>query len=103
MYLVCATSSLIFFIDHRFIFLVDSFVIQGIIREYWKKVFPDQNFVIDIDLSREQKIEMFIELPLLTSEKQQKILEKAEGELTQILQKHLGYRREFLISILLKN
>jgi hypothetical protein len=82
--------------------LVDPGVIRGYVQEYWKKIFPEQDLSIEIDLSRNQKIELFVEMPLLSPEKQQAILEKAENELGQILQKHLGYRREFLISILVK-
>jgi hypothetical protein len=83
-------------------FLVDPAVIQGYVGEYWKRVFPDHELSVEIDLSKDQNIEMFVELPLLSPEKQQAILENAENELGQILQKYLGYRREFLISILVK-
>jgi hypothetical protein len=83
-------------------FLVDPAVIRGYVREYWKTVFPEHELSVEIDLSKDQNIEMFVELPFLSPEKQQVILEKAENDLGQVLQKYLGYRREFLISILVK-
>ncbi len=81
---------------------VDPAVIHGYVEEYWKSVFPNQELSIEIDLSKSQTIEMFMEMPMLPPDKQHSILEKAEVDLSQILQKHLGYRREFLISILVK-
>ncbi len=78
---------------------VDPSVIQRYVREYWKTIFPDYDLSIEVGLNKDQKIEMFVELPLLSAEKQQALLEKAENELSQILQKHLGYRREFTLSV----
>jgi len=114
-YLILACGSLLlagFYAMHRGVYysikmgrnevFVDPIVIQGIVHEYWKTIFPDQDLAIEIDLSKKQRIEMFVEFPLLPPEKQQVVLEKAEHELSQILQKHLSYRREFLISILVK-
>jgi hypothetical protein len=81
---------------------VDPLVIQQYVREYWKTVFPDYDLSIEVDLSKDQKIGMFVELPLLSPEKQQALLEKAENDLNQILQEHLGYRREFTLSVIVK-
>jgi hypothetical protein len=82
--------------------LVDLPVIQGVVREYWKTVFPDQDLAIEVNVTKAQKIEMFMELPLLAPEKQLKTLEKAELDLSHLLQKHLGYRRDFSLSVLVK-
>jgi len=82
--------------------LVDLPIIQGIVQEYWKTVFPDQDLAIEVGVTKGQKIEMFIELPLLTPEKQMKTLEKAEQDLFCLLHKHLGYRRDFSLSVLVK-
>jgi len=82
--------------------LVDLPVIQGIVREYWKAVFPEQDLSIEVSVNKDQKIEMFMELPLLPQEKQLKTLEKAELDLCHLLYQHLGYRREFSLSILVK-
>jgi hypothetical protein len=82
--------------------LVDLPVIQGVVREYWKTVFPEQDLTIEVNVTKEQKIEMFMELPLLTPEKQLKALEKAQLDLSDLLQKHLGYRKDFSLSVLVK-
>jgi hypothetical protein len=81
---------------------VDPMVIQGYVKEYCKTIFPDQDLPVEIGLCKNQKIEMFIELPFSSLEKQQLFLEKAENELSKTLQRHLGYRREFTLSIIIK-
>ena len=114
-YLVLACGGLLlagFYAMHRGVYysikmgrnevLIDSAVIQAMVREYWKTIFPDQNLAIEIDLTKEQKVEMFVELPLLSENQQLAIFEKAEKDLSQILKKNLGYRGEFLIAILVK-
>jgi hypothetical protein len=114
-YLVLACGMLLlfgFYAMHRGIYynirmgknevFVDPSVLRRCVEEYWKTIFPDHDLSIEVDLTKKQKIEMFIELPLLSPEKQQAILDKAENELSQLLQKHLGYRREFMLSILVK-
>lgn len=114
-YLILACGGLLlvgFYAMHRGIYyrikmgqnkvFVDPTVIRRIACEYWKTIFPDQNLSIEVALSKDQQIEMFVELPLLAAERQIDILKKAESELGQMLQNHLGYRKEFLISILVK-
>lgn len=56
--------------------LIDPGIIRGYVQEYWKKIFPEQDLSIEIDLSKDQRIEMFVELPLLSPEKQQAIMKK---------------------------
>lgn len=82
--------------------LIDPAVVQGYVQEYWKKCFPGQELSVEIDFAKDQRISVVVEMPLLPLEKQLEVLEKAESDLSQILQKHLGYRKDFLFSILLK-
>ncbi len=114
-YLILACGILLligFYVMHRGVYynikmgrnevFVDPQVVQQYVKEYWKTIFPGDDHSIEIGFSKDQKIEMFIELPLLSPEKQRALLEKAESELNHILQKHLGYRKEFMLSILVK-
>jgi hypothetical protein len=82
--------------------LVDPAVIRGYVDKYWKQTFPDQHLAVDVAVATNQKLELFVEFPLLTKEQQQEILEKAEVELAQILRKHFGYQKEFALSIFIK-
>jgi hypothetical protein len=81
---------------------IDPAIIQAYVQAYWKQIFPEQNLSIEIRLTQDQQIEMFVELPLLPPDQHQVILEKAEEQLSQILSKQLGYRRDFLLSVLVK-
>jgi hypothetical protein len=101
-----------FYIMHRGVYFklkmdwkslqIDPAIIQAYVQAYWKQIFPEQNLSIEIRLTQDQQIEMFVELPLLPPDQHQVILEKAEEQLSQILSKQLGYRRDFLLSVLVK-
>jgi hypothetical protein len=80
---------------------IDPAVIRSYVKEYWKKIFPDYDLSVQIDMSKEQ-IEMFVELPLLSEEKQIAALELAEKDLAEILKKQLRYDKGFLLSVLVK-
>lgn len=81
---------------------IDPVVIKKYVADYWKETFPQHNLASDVSISGGQKIEMFIELPLLDSEHQKAILEKAEQELSVLLHKHIGYKKDFTLSVLIK-
>lgn len=82
--------------------LVDPAVVQQYVKIYWDSVFPDKNLSVDVRFSHDQKMELCVEMPLLAPENHKGVLEKVEGDLGKILEKHLGYRREFLLSVLIK-
>lgn len=83
--------------------LVDPMVIRGYVEHYWKEVFPENDYSVDVNVSGGQKLEIYVELPLLSEDRQEQVLVKTEKELTEILQKHLGYKREFGLSVLIKS
>lgn len=82
--------------------LVDPAVVHRYLQKYWNEAFPDRDFTVEARFSHDQKLEMFVEMPLLSPESQQMVMEKAEVELKQILKKRLGYGREFYLSVLIK-
>lgn len=81
---------------------VDSALIRRYVKDYWDTIFPSENYDVEVRFSHDQKMLLFVEMPLLSSENQKKILEKAEKELGQTLQKHLGFKKDFLLSVLVK-
>ncbi len=83
-------------------FSVDPAVIRSYLSDYWKEQFPKQNLSVEVCISKKQKLEMFLEFPALSLEEHQAILEKAEVDVGSILRKHLGYKNEFGLSVLMK-
>lgn len=81
---------------------IDPAVVQGYIQEYWSKIFPEHHLDVVVSITRSQVIEMTVEFPPISQERQQAVLEKAENDLEQILLKRLGYQKEFLLSVLVK-
>jgi hypothetical protein len=81
---------------------VEPEVIRGYVADYWKKVFPEDDIAVQIGLSKDQKIEMFVEFPPMQEEKQLAALEQAEKDLGAIFKNQLRYEKEFLLSVLIK-
>ncbi len=83
---------------------IDPAIVQGYIQEYWSKIFPEHNLDISVSITRSQVIviQMAVEIPPLSEERQQAVLEKAESDLEQMLMKRLGYQKEFFLSVLVK-
>jgi hypothetical protein len=81
---------------------VDPAIVREYVADYWKGVFPNQRLDVEIVVSKEQKFEMFVEFPASSFETQEIVLEKAEGDLAQILKKKIGYQKEFSVCVLVK-
>lgn len=81
---------------------VDPTIIRGYVQEYWSQKFPEHHLSVEVGVSKDQKLEMFVELPPLSFEKQKEVLENAESELGRILQRHIGYKKDFALSVLVK-
>jgi hypothetical protein len=81
---------------------IDPTVIRSHVKEYWQRIFPNDDVAVEVDLSKEQQIELFVEFPPIPEEKQLAALKQAENELGAILKKQFGYEKEFLLSVLIK-
>ncbi len=81
---------------------VDPTVIKSYVQEYWQRNFPEEDLAVQIALSKKQKLEISVELPQLSDEKQLAVLEKTERDLGEILKKQLRYNREFSLLVLIK-
>lgn len=81
---------------------IDPAVVRGYVADYWNQVFPEHQLSVEVVVAKKQKFEMFVEFPLVTLEAQETILEKAESDLAQILNKHMGYTKEFSLCVLIK-
>lgn len=78
---------------------IDPEVIRSYLIEYWKTIFPGHELLVQVGLSKEQKLEMIVEFPLISDEEQLRVLEQAENDLASILKKQLNYNREFQLLV----
>ena len=79
---------------------VDEALIQKYVDKYWKEVFPNKKVSAGVIVHGNQKIEVIAEIPDLSYENQRELLEKIEIELGGIFAQHLGYQRDFDVSII---
>ncbi len=81
---------------------VEKELIRSGLASYWKGVFPEEALQTDVIIHRDNKLELVAEIPLLGEEGQKKVLEKMEKEIGLLLERQLGYRREFLLTVIVK-
>jgi hypothetical protein len=77
-------------------------LLQATLSVYWKKLFPKQDLSTDVFLHKDQKIELVAEVPSLSPQEHKELLKKVENEVGTLLSKQLGYKREFLLTVLVK-
>jgi hypothetical protein len=75
----------------------------GVIRQYaelyWKQALPGHQVRTEVWIYPNQRIEMAVEIPHLSSEELQEVLERVEKELSALLQEKIGYSREFVFNV----
>lgn len=81
---------------------VDPVIVRRYVHTYWKEAFPEQEISVEVGVSQGHKLEIFLTLAFLSQDAQMAALENAEPALTRLLQKHLGYKQKFSLSILVK-
>ncbi len=82
--------------------LIDPSLIRGYLEAYWKGKFPDQDLSVEVTVSKGQMLQMFVEMPSFPTQEPGAFLEKAEAELSTILQSKIGYKKGFQLSLLVK-
>jgi hypothetical protein len=81
---------------------VDESLIGKYVSKYWQGLFPDYNYTAKVLVHPNQKIEVIAEIPQMEEDEQIELLERVEGELGSLFAKHLGYDREFNLTVVLK-
>lgn len=74
---------------------VDPQLIQKYVEAYWKECLPDQELLIQVRVTAQQKIEIYMQSKL----DQQALLTRAEADLGNLLKEQFGYSRDFLFSV----
>lgn len=77
-------------------------LVKEYVEKYWKNTFPDQDVHTEVLIYPNQKIELSLQIPNLSFEEQQAVLEKVEKELGDLFAKKLGYNREFVCNLIVK-
>lgn len=77
-------------------------LVLKILMSYWKQMFPEEELMTDVFIHTDQKIELIAEIPKLNEANQKKALHKIEEDVGSLLAKQLGYKREFLLTVILK-
>lgn len=78
---------------------VDVALLRTMISVYWKEHFSEKALSIDVLLHSGKKMEVIVEIPEMTPDNQQGLMEKAEEEIGALLEKQLGYGEEFLFKV----
>lgn len=103
----------IYWLDHKSYFQVslkgasdlvsvDKELIRTNFVTYWKRLFPEEALEVDVVIHKDDQIELVAEIPSLDEESQQKTFVRVEKEMGLLLEKQLGYRKEFLLTLVLK-
>ncbi len=82
--------------------IVEAKLIEGLIQDYWKERFPANVLKTEVILRGFKQIEVVAEIPLVELETRQIFLPEIEKELGILLSAHLGYRREWMMTLIIK-
>lgn len=81
---------------------VEIALLQSTLSVYWKKLFPEHDLSTDVFLHKDQKIELVAEVPTLSLEEHEKLLQKVEKEVSALISYQLGYRKDLLLTVVVK-
>ncbi len=82
--------------------VIESALFRTYVKKYWAERFPETALSTDVALLANQKMEIFLEMPPLQIEDQEAFLIKTEKDLKLLLTKTLGYRGDFLLTLIVK-
>lgn len=73
-------------------------VFQQYLDSYWKQLFPNQEVPNQVELKKE-KIQITAELPFVPIPEQKKIITRIERDLSELFNRLIGYRKEYVLSL----
>lgn len=82
----------------RHLVSVDENLIANYLNSYWKEFFPNTNIPNHVTL-KNNKIHIIADLPHFPSEEQKDLLTKIDNDISNILSKIFGYKKEFSLQI----
>lgn len=81
---------------------VEPKLIEGLVQDYWKERFPERGFKTEVILRGYKQIEVVAEMPEVELSVREVLLPEIEKELGALLLSHLGYRREWMMTFIIK-
>ncbi len=80
--------------------VIDARIIEQVVRGYWKGRFPGQELTAEVVLRGKNAIEVLAEVPEMPLDPQVALLAEVELELGLLLERHLGHRREWAMTVI---
>jgi len=78
---------------------IEETIVRDYVYDYWKSLFPKNEVVTDIVITGNEQIEIVANLPKVAMENDDALFEKMEKELSAILERRLGYKRDLLLTL----
>lgn len=82
--------------------VVEPKLIEGLVQDYWQERFPQNALKTEVILRGYEQIEVVAEMPQSEWEAREVLLSEIEKELSALLSAHLGYRREWMMTLTIK-
>lgn len=79
-------------------YCIDEAVVKHYLDNYWQTTFPNQLVDTQI-LIRHNQIEIQVHLPHVPQQEQQDFLKHTEAQISDLLQKFIGYHSPFLLTV----
>ncbi len=73
-------------------------IFQEYLNSYWKQLFPKNEIPNEIALKK-NKVHISAELPFMPIHQQKAILQRIENDLSELFNRLIGYRKEYVLSI----
>lgn len=73
-------------------------VFQEYLNSYWKQLFPNHDIPNQV-LFQKNKIHITADLPFVPIPEQKSIIQRIEQDLSELFNRYIGYRKEYLLSI----
>ncbi len=77
---------------------IEESIIQEYVASYWKSIFPDLAYELEVTLGQSQKIEIVTKFPSGRKDDQE-LFDRIKNELGVLLARRLGYEKEFILTI----
>jgi hypothetical protein len=84
----------------RFFCETDLAVIEGYLQKYWKEKFSEKNIQTTVELTADQKLEVFVQMPNVEKKEQKLFLKRSEREIGRLLREQFQYKKDFIFTLL---
>ena len=83
--------------------VIEPKLIEGLVRDYWKKRFPENELSTEVILRGGKRIEIVAEWPSADGELREVLLPEIEQELGALLKSHLKYQQKWMMTLVTRS